>query len=858
MITFKFDPNQPYQLKAIRSVTDLFKQQSLNQPNVQTAGGTAVIPNYLELQDSAILKNLQAIQEANGLEISPELKGRDFSVEMETGTGKTYVYLRTILEIHREYGFRKFIIIVPSIAIREGVLKTLQITREHFSEIYNGQPYRYAIYQSRALSLLRQFALSNTVEILIMTIDSFNKDGNVIRNYTDRLAGARPIDLIRGTYPILILDEPQNMESEKARGALETLNPLFTLRYSATHRHYYNLVYRLTPYDAYRMGLVKQIEVYSITETANHLSRTNRNQVYISVNEILRKNGRLLARLQLNARSRKGAIQNKVYLCKPGDSLYSKTRLSVYRDWVLSEIDLKEKKAGFSNGQVLRLAEITGSDRKTIMKRQIEITIREHLQKRKRLRPRGIKNLTLFFIDRVDNYLQPDGWIRTHFEKQFVKICREEKVSQIGKASAVHNGYFSKKKTEKAIEMDQEAFDLIMRDKERLLSPEEPVEFIFSHSALREGWDNPNVFSICTLNYSHSQVKKRQEIGRGIRLCVNLSGERIFDPGINRLTVIANENYADYVSQLQTEYDEEYGSRVPKPEIRNARLRRFIGPKPDFDKNPHFKRVWDSISVRTVFEVRLNDRAFQKACVTELNRIKAERASITITKAKAEMRSGKLKAKLVSQNILDTDDKPRVDVFHVIQEIQSFTGLTQHTISDMLAATLSLSEMLKGPEHYINQAGRIIQEILCELINDGINYKPVNSRTNLKGFEPFEDYEDQILEVKKTIYPFLPFSTVSEKELILLLEKHGQVLFYLRMPAWSSIPTPYGKYRPDWALLVRHRGKSKVVICDVSFYSVADPRLESRQHCGFRHFKSIGVEYVRVFSPDDFEQTLFP
>ena len=360
------------------------------------------------------------------------------------------------------------------------------------------------------------------------------------------------------------------------------------------------------------------------------------------------------------------------------------------------------------------------------------------------------------------------------------------------------------------------------------------------------------------MNYSHSQVKKRQEIGRGIRLCVNLNGERIFEPEINRLTVIANENYADYVSRLQTEYDEEYGRLAPKPEVRNARLRRFISPKPGFDKNPYFKRIWDSISVKTVFNVRLNDRVFQKACVTELNQIKADPASITLTKAKAEMRSDKFKAKAISQDILETKEKQTIDASDMIREIQSSTGLTRRTIADMLSATQSLSEMLKGPEHYLHQAVQTIRWILTECINKGINYKRLNLRIDLRKFDPFEDYQNQLLEVKRTVYPFLPFSTATEKEFILLLEKHGQVLFYLRIPSWFAITTPYGQYRPDWALLIRHRGKSRIVICDASFNSFNDPPLESKQHCALIHFKSIGLEYVRVFSMDDFERTLIP
>ena len=260
----------------------------------------------------------------------------------------------------------------------------------------------------------------------------------------------------------------------------------------------------------------------------------------------------------------------------------------------------------------MRPGQLSGSDRQLIMEKQIEVAIREHLEKVKRMQPQGIKNLTLFFIDRVDNYFNENGWIRTFFEKRFAKIQKGFKEIKSKRAASVHSGYFSKKKTEKAMEQDREAFDLIMRDKERLLSLDEPVEFIFSHSALREGWDNPNIFNICTLNYSHSQIKKRQEIGRGIRLCVDQNGERIFDNDINRLTVIANENYVEYVSRLQTEYEEEYGRGVPQPKVHNASLRRRVMPKKDYQHNPHFPKIRDILSPQTIFEINLDNKSFQK------------------------------------------------------------------------------------------------------------------------------------------------------------------------------------------------------------------------------------------------------
>lgn len=857
MITFKFDANQPFQLRAIRSVTGLFEQQRFanknsfgGQSRVRMVSGTMVVPNILELDDFIILKNLNKIQQENGLDISKKLKSRDFSIEMETGTGKTYIYLRTILELYQQFGFRKFIIIVPSIAIREGVLKTLQMTRDHFEEIYNGVPYRYDVYQSKTLSKLRQFALSDSVEILIMTIDSFNKDSNVINNYTDRLAGSRPIDLIRETHPILILDEPQNMESDKARSALSSLNPLFTLRYSATHRHYYNLVYRLTPFDAYQMGLVKQIEVYSITET------NDANQAFVSVDQIFRKNGKLLTKLSVNARHGRGGIKNKILQFKAGESLFSKTKLPVYENWVISEINLKQKSVQFTNGKKLRPGQLSGSDRQLIMEKQIEVAIREHLEKAKRMQPQGIKNLTLFFIDRVDNYFNENGWIRTFFEKRFAQIQKEFKEIKSKRAASVHSGYFSKKKTEKAMEQDREAFDLIMRDKERLLSLDEPIEFIFSHSALREGWDNPNIFNICTLNYSHSQIKKRQEIGRGIRLCVDQNGERIFDNDINRLTVIANENYVEYVSRLQTEYEEEYGRGVPQPKVHNASLRRRVMPKKDYQHNPHFPKIRDILSPQTIFEINLDNKSFQKKCVIEINEIKVNSPSLILTKAKAEIKSGKFKASEISKKRLSNQKIKNVEIARTVEEIQKETGLTRNTVVNILSDSTSLKALIINPMEYTLKAIEVIRTNLAHYINEGIFYKKLSSSINLKEFKDFEEYENQLLEVNKTVYPFIAYSSKRERNFITILESNNHVEFYIKISGWFSFDTPYGKYSPGWVLMLKKGSKSKVIVCDLALDSKNDPFIPLKRHCAERNFNSLGVKYIVICSLENLERRL--
>ena len=428
---FKFEANQDYQLRAIESATNLLERQSDIQDEPDFMNGTlfAAEPNRMDLDDEVLLDNLQLIQVKNNINQEASLKfieekittaaGEEtvrfpnFSIEMETGTGKTYVYLRTILELFRCYGLRKFIVVVHSVAVREGVLKTLEITREHLSELYDNIPYRYYAYDSASPAQVRQFALSDSVEIMVMTIDSFNKASNVIRQTTDRLQGETPIHLVQATRPILILDEPQNMVSELRVKALAALHPLFALRYSATHRNPYNLIYRLTPYEAYQQELVKRIEVDGV------IQEDDVNQPLIRVNNIQSRKNTLTARLSVHKLMRDGTVKEQSITVKPGDDLAKKTNRPEYNGYIVDEINLFSDFVRFSNGVEVERGESKGEDKDAIFETQIRLTIEEHFRKQERLRSSNIKVLSLFFIDRVDNYAQKTGIIRQLFKKCF-------------------------------------------------------------------------------------------------------------------------------------------------------------------------------------------------------------------------------------------------------------------------------------------------------------------------------------------------------------------------------------------------------------------------------------------------------
>ncbi len=602
----KFDANQEFQLQAIEAVAGLLDGQSRLEGEMRLSLGAgpapvwgfAALANRLDLAEDDLVRNLRQVQAANGLPaddilqvIEAEIETADgmknvrfpnFSLEMETGTGKTYIYIRTALELNRRYGMRKFIVVVPSVAIREGVLKTLQITESHLRGLYGNLPYRYYVYDSANLSQVRQFALSDGVEIMVMTINSFNKASNVIRQTTDRLQGETPIHLVQAACPILILDEPQNMESELRIRALAALDPLFALRYSATHRNPYNLVHRLTPCEAYRQGLVKRIEVAGVEKEADE------NQVFVRLDEVRSEKKTLTARIAVHKLMKDGTVKEQVVTVRPGESLEEKANRPEYAAFVVEEMDAGAGTVLFTNSTTLALGEARGADKQAIFNSQIRYTIGEHFRKQSRLRERGIKVLSLFFIDRVDNYALSDGLIRRLFEHAYLDLqpaFPDWKDVPVGKVQAA---YFAARKTKDGqviyedsktgeSEKDRETYDLIMKDKERLLSFDEPTCFIFSHSALREGWDNPNVFQICTLNQTSSEVKKRQEIGRGVRLSVNQDGDRVRDEHVNVLTVIANESYEHYVGQYQSEIETEFGREGLPPRPANARRARH-GP----------------------------------------------------------------------------------------------------------------------------------------------------------------------------------------------------------------------------------------------------------------------------------------
>ena len=648
----KFNPNLAHQKDAINAVVGVFEGQETFQSNFSVSQNALSneqlglfaknndigVANALSLLPEELYENTRNVQLINGLpqtETSKQaLPTLDFTIEMETGTGKTYVYLRSIFELNQRYGLTKFIIVVPSIAIKEGVYKSLQMTEEHFRKEYKNVQYDYFVYDSSKGEQVRNFATNDYIQIMVINIDAFSKSftdpeketkANLIHRTDDRLNGMKPIEFIQATNPVVFIDEPQSVASTVNRKkAIESLNPLCTFRYSATLTESFNMLYKLDSIDAYERKLVKQIEVASLEVQDNH------NEAYIKLISVDNKKSPITAKIEIDAQTKTGKLQpRKIITVKSGTDLFEATGgRSVYEGYVINDIYCEEGNEYIdftSRDDIIELGQSIGEvDLDTYKRLQISKTVEEHLEKElkffkkvttgvdpmdysKVMSQKGIKVLSLFFIDKVANYrgytkdgVPTQGKFAQWFEEEFTQQLRKPKYRLLypsiwdkdssGKpvlneqalkelASSVHNGYFAQDKKKDAsgnpqfaesklsakgeggkTAADESAYNLIMKDKEKLLSIDEKLRFIFSHSALKEGWDNPNVFQICTLNETNSVMKKRQEIGRGLRLAVDQSGERVpYGFEVNTLTVMANESYEQFVTELQKEIEKEEG-----------------------------------------------------------------------------------------------------------------------------------------------------------------------------------------------------------------------------------------------------------------------------------------------------------
>ncbi len=610
---------QGYQTQAVEDTVSVFRGQPKHDPtryrrdvgrvaqsSVFAADEEAGYRNAdVELDSEQLLANIRDIQVRNQIvpsaALAPGHGAVSLDIEMETGTGKTYVYIKTMFELNKQYGWSKFIVVVPSIAIREGVAKSFSMLEEHFMEHY-GKKARWFVYNSSNLTQLDRFSQESGVSVMVINTQAFaaslreggrSKESRIIYSKRDEFGSRRPIDVIAANRPVIIMDEPQKMEGTATQAALAKFKPLFTLNYSATHKTKHDTIYALDAYDAYRERLVKRIQVQGFE--VKNLKGTS-GYLYIDGMALSPKRPPEV-RIELECKRADGSIRREVKRFATGDSLFAASGLAQYQDYAITEINPRGRGyVTFGNGSTIYCGEVVGDTNEEAMQRvQIRQTITAHLTKEKELFSRGIKCLSLFFIDEVSHYRQYDeaggevkGKFQRIFEEEYSRIVNDfistfdtpyDKYLRRFKPSDTHRGYFSIDKKGRPINSstrrgtdisdDISAYDLILKNKERLLSFDEPTRFIFSHSALREGWDNPNVFQICTLRHSNSTTAKRQEVGRGLRICVDrngvrqdkeLLGEDVHE--VNKLTVIANESYAEFTAALQRETREALRERI--------------------------------------------------------------------------------------------------------------------------------------------------------------------------------------------------------------------------------------------------------------------------------------------------------
>ncbi|MEI6410018.1 MAG: DEAD/DEAH box helicase family protein [Bacteroidota bacterium] len=898
----QFDGSQDYQLAAVRSVVNIFEGQPLSKGDFEVSlsmEGASIaftergVGNRLVLSDEQLLENVRRVQAQNGIPQSSQLieaqydKGAvpfNFTVEMETGTGKTYTYLRSIYELHKVYGFKKFVIVVPSVAIREGTVKNLQITHEHFQNLYGKPPLNYIMYDSSKLTGLRNFAASNAIQILVINIDSFTKDNNIIN--TLRETGVKPIEYIQATRPIVIVDEPQNMETDVRKAAIHNLNPLCTLRYSATHRNLYNLVYSLNPVQAYDLGLVKQIEVDGITSDPNY------NAPFIQYKGVTNEKNNYKAKIVIFVNEKDGVKQKefKVGLGKKDNNdLYSLSGgRDVYDGYLLTTIDRQNGYIEFNNGVVIQEGGTQGGLTEDVIKFQIERTVKHHFEKFKKLKDKQIKVLSLFFIDRVANYRMYDEsgqWIKGKFALWFEEAYKQEQKKYPDlipfEAEKAHNGYFSSDKSGKGKDKkevwtdtkgttakDDDTYNLIMKEKERLLGLEEPLQFIFSHSALREGWDNPNVFQICTLREIGTESERRQIIGRGLRLPVNAEGKRVQEKSDNVLTVITNETFADFAFSLQKEIESETSVDF-KGRIKNAKEKATIRRSKELtlENFPILFEIWKRISTKTNYSVEYDLDAlisrtvailqdFTKVPKTKRPMLESRTGRIAITEDGVESQVKDTQVQYVA--------KVQYQLPDVYAYIQSRIDVSRNTIFQVLKQSGRIDELGINPQLFLDNLTNTIRSVLNSLLVDGVKYEQINGQQyemRLFELEEIESYLSNLFKVsktEKTVFNYIPIDSTIESDFARDCEADEAVKFFFKLPRGFKIPTPIGNYVPDWAVVLEMDGTPKV-------YFVAETKgtldlqlvreLERLKiECGAKHFalfKPLDVEYKLAVKAKD-------
>lgn len=831
---------QAHQEKAVNAIIDLFIGQEHSDADFDLFDGEAVCSNEFMINQESVLENLNSVQKQNNIDESLMLQSLDFTIEMETGTGKTFVYIKTILELFSKYGWSKFIIIVPTIAIKEGVLHALGSMEGYFRDFYPFA-YDYFEYDSSKLGQLKHFIRDNNLQIMIMTIDSFKRNNTVLNQLQEGFIST-PKESLQKTKPILILDEPQNMESELSVTAIKELNPLFTLRYSATHKNYYNLVYTLSSKEALERGLVKQIDVLALSENQTI------NDVYINVQkiEIDKTSKRPVAYLELIVKNQDGFVPKPLKI-KGDESLSEKTKNPIYSGFVVDEINTREGFIKFDNGLKLELHAMSGQVKQEIQKAQITEAIKLHMDKYEELQKSDIKVLSLFFIDRVANFLKDEnGWIEEYFCSEFERLKGSYPTFAPLSARDVYGFYFAKrssgyvdelKNNEADRKLQKEMFDTIMKEKEKLLSFNEKISFIFSHSALKEGWDNPNVFFITTLNDTKSDMRKRQILGRGVRLAVNRYGERIEDKSINRLTVIANESFDEFAKSLQEQYKATDGSNGPT--LNNKRAEKTVKIRPEAKELSEFAQLWERLKQKTIYDIRLDSTKFQETVIEKLNGIETKEKKIV-------MQYGTLTSDL--DGFVEDEKSFKLSVEetlpNIVTLIEHESGLSRETIIKIFEG-VDLKPFIKNSDEYIKKALEIFDDAKHEILSgsDGIVYQ-VSGEYYEFGNVFADEIKGYNLEAcQRGLYEAEEWESDIEQAFIKCADTNFK--FFTKLPKRFKIKTPLGNYNPDFAVIKFDESEGSFVVETKGSDKERDLRGREKWKIAYakKHFKLLNIQY---------------
>ena len=873
---FKLE-NLNYQDIAIQSVVKLFDGTDKN--NFDNSCIEGIRSNTTKLTTVDIENNIKNVLLENGIseEIAKLSNDRDICVEMETGTGKTLVYIKTIFELFKEYGFTKFIILVPSVAIRQNIIGTFKSFEKQLENIYGFKPDAFE-YDSKKLQKVSQFIEEQFPQVMIMTLASFNSEDKILNQAQreDLFNNVPFIEAIGKTNPIIIMDEPQEgMDTDNSITQIAKLNPLYKIRYSATHKVVKNLLYRLTPYDSYKEGLVKKIEVLTVTEKNDEAT------LKIELADIQFGKGDPKVKLKtwhLSKTSNKIEFKVTGWLCN-GDNLGEKTNNPSYLNYSISNIN-KSLKTGkwtvtFSNGAEILEKQISGT-LENIWALQIEWLIHRHFAKSQKLAPKEIKCLSLVFIDRVANYIGETPIIKNLFVEKYKSVYPEYHNGNNPTdehIQSVQGYYFAQKSSgefadnEGGVKEQAKIYELILKGKEELLTLTNPVQFVFSHSALGVGWDNPNVFNIATLNNSYSETKKRQEIGRGLRICVNQKGQRVYDvidvddsERINQLTVIPNETYETFVTQYQEEIKSVYGTTNAGAGMTHNHK----GTNTDevkFKRNTNdtidkaFRKYWTALAKKTEYTVNFDEERLINSAVSAINKITIpdfviEASSFLIDSINEE---GKQDTFQGSENVKQKTNFTPLDL---IEELSENTGLSYTSMFKIFEQLTNLKEVIKNPPRFIHEASAIIRNAELDEMIRGLNYELTGESF------PFE-FNDFVKNISDKGYVTTPNKGVFDKMLIdsdvernfsLGADKDVEVVCFLKLPSWYKIKTPIGDYEPDFGLVMKRKNLKDGN--ENEFYFVIETKgtndindkkalKESEIYkirCAIKHFEKLGLE----------------